>query len=201
MARLTKENVELAREVIERYPRPRSALIPLLHLAQGQDGWVTDEAMEHVAELLDLAPAEVFGTCSFYEMFKRQPVGRYLVNVCTNLPCMFNGGYEVLHHLEQRLGVKRGGTTHDAVFTLQEVECVAACPEAPCVQVNYRSFNQGTPRFDDSVAERLDRLIDDLRGGRLDDTVPPHGVTTRVRQQASPNWAGNNADGLPTVIG
>ena len=201
MARLTRENVELAREIIQRYPRPRSALIPLLHLAQSQDGWVTDDAMEHVAELLDLTPAEVFGTCSFYEMFKREPVGKYLVNVCTNLPCMLNGGYEVLRHLEQRLGVQRGGTTADDVFTLEEVECVAACPEAPCVQVNYRSFNQATPAFGEQTAAALDRLIDDLRAGRHDDAVPPHGVTTRVRQAPSPNWAGNNADGLPTVIG
>lgn len=201
MPRLSRENVELAREIIERYPRPRSALIPLLHLAQSQDGWVTEDAMEHIAELLGLTPAEVFGTCSFYEMFKREPVGKYLVNVCTNLPCMLNGGYEVLAHLEERLGLKPGGTTADGVFTLEEVECVAACPEAPCVQVNYRSFNQMAPVFDGEMAGRLDKLLDGLRAGRHDDDVPPHGVTTRIRQEHHANWAGNNADGLPTVIG
>lgn len=201
MPRLTKENVELARQIIDRYPRARSALIPLLHLAQSQDGWVTEEAMEHVAELVDVTPAEVFGTCSFYEMFKREPVGTYLVNVCTNLPCMLNGAYELLHHLEERLGMPAGRTTSDGVITLQEVECVAACPEAPCVQVNYRSFNQNRPAFDRESAAQLDQLVDDLRAGRLTDVVPAHGVTTRVRQDPSPNWAGNNADGLPTVIG
>lgn len=201
MARLSKENVELAREITERYPRSRSALIPLLHVAQSQDGYVTEDAMAHIAELLGLTAAEVYGTCSFYEMFKREPVGRYLVNVCTNLPCMLNGAYELLEYLEHRLGVKPGGTTSDGVFTLEEVECVAACPEAPCVQVNYRSFNQQAPTFDDNVASRLNKLIDDLRAGRHDDDVPPHGVTTRIRQERHANWAGNNAEGLPTVIG
>src|SRR5512134_2022678 len=98
MPRLSDDNVTLARQIIARYPRPRSALIPLLHVAQGQDGWVSPEAMEHIAELLDLTPAEVLGTCSFYEMFKREPVGEYLVGVCTNISCMILGAYELLEH-------------------------------------------------------------------------------------------------------
>jgi NADH-quinone oxidoreductase subunit E len=89
-----------APEIIARYPRPKSALIPLLHLAQEQDGYVADDAMEHIAELIGVTPAEVLGTCSFYEMFKREPVGEYLVNVCTNIACMLVGGEELLHHLE-----------------------------------------------------------------------------------------------------
>ena len=92
MARLSPENEVLARQIIDRYPRSRSALIPLLHVAQEQDGWVTDDAMAHIGELLGLTPAEVLGTCSFYEMFKREPVGTYLVNVCTNISCQLLGG-------------------------------------------------------------------------------------------------------------
>jgi NADH-quinone oxidoreductase E subunit len=194
MARLSKENEALAREIIERYPRSRSALIPLLHVAQAQDGWITDDAMVHIAELLDLSPAEVWGTCSFYEMFKRHPTGTYLVNVCTNLPCMLRGGYQLLEHFEDVLNVQSGGTTPDAVFTLEEVECLAACPEAPAVQVNYRYFN-GLDR------DSAEQLLDDLRAGRLADEVPPHGTTTRVRQQRSANWAGNNGEGLDEVSG
>jgi NADH-quinone oxidoreductase subunit E len=113
MARFTAENTILAREIIARYPRAKSALIPLLHLAQEQDGHVADDAMEHIAELLGITPAEVLGTCSFYEMFKREPVGEYLVNVCTNIACMLLGGEELLHHLEDRLGVTSGSTTAD----------------------------------------------------------------------------------------
>src|ERR687896_1464446 len=108
MARFSPENATLAQEIIDRYPVARSAMIPLLHLAQEQDGHVSDEAMEHIAELLDVQPAEVLGTCSFYEMFKREPVGEYLVNVCTNISCLLVGGEELLEHLEERLGVKPG---------------------------------------------------------------------------------------------
>ena len=163
MARLTDANVEIAREIIGRYPLPKSALIPLLHLAQEQDGWVTDDAMEHIAELVGVTPAEVLGTCSFYEMFKREPVGKYLVNVCTNISCQLLGGEELLDHAEETLGVKAGGTTDDGLFTLEDVECIAACTEAPCLQVNYRYRHRITH-------DEFDRLVADLRAGRLDAT-------------------------------
>ncbi len=176
MSRLTPANLEIARGIIGRYPRAKSALIPLLHLAQEQDGYVSGEAMEHLAELVDVTPAEVLGTCSFYEMFKRDPVGRYVVNICTNVACQVLGGEELLEHAEETLGIKAGNTTEDGLFTIEDVECIAACTEAPCLQVNYRYRNQVT--FDD-----FDRMVDDLRSGRLDDEVPPHGTLARVRQE------------------
>src|SRR3954467_774916 len=145
MPRLSPQNVQRAREVIARYPQQRSALIPLLHLAQEQDGYLAEDAMTHLAELLDVTPAEVLGTASFYEMFKREPVGRYLVGVCTNISCLLNGAYELLEHAETRLGVRDGGTTDDGVFTLESMECLAACGGAPCLQVNYRYFEKVTP--------------------------------------------------------
>ncbi|MFZ9192729.1 MAG: NAD(P)H-dependent oxidoreductase subunit E, partial [Ilumatobacteraceae bacterium] len=111
MARLTKENVELAHEIISRYPRPKSALIPLLHLAQEQDGHLTDDAMTHIGELVGVTPAEVLGTASFYEMFKMEPVGRYMINICTNISCQLLGGEELLAHAEQKLGIRPGQTT------------------------------------------------------------------------------------------
>lgn len=175
MARFSEANLKTATEILSRYPRPKSALIPLLHLAQEQDGYVTEEAMEHIAELIGITPAEVLGTCSFYEMFKREPVGTYLVNVCTNISCMLLGGEELLHHLEERLGIKAGGTTPDGMFTLEDVECIAACTEAPCLQVNYRYHYKVTP-------EQADALIDDLRAGRRAHEIPRHGTLARVRQ-------------------
>jgi NADH-quinone oxidoreductase subunit E len=176
MARLTPDNTRLAHEIIDRYPVRKSALIPLLHLAQEQDGWVADDAMEHLAELVGVTPAEVLGTCSFYEMFKRKPVGRYQINICTNISCQLLGGEELLEHAEESLGIKSGGTTPDGVFSLEDVECIAACTEAPCLQVNYRYADRVT--HDD-----FDRPVDDLRAGRRDDDVPVHGVLARIRQR------------------
>jgi NADH-quinone oxidoreductase subunit E len=183
MARFTSENTAVAEEVIARYPVAKSALIPLLHLAQEQDGHVTDEAMIHIAELIGVTPAEVLGTASFYEMFKREPVGDYLVNVCTNISCMLLGGEELLHHLERRLGIKAGSTTPDGKFTLEDVECIAACTEAPCLQVNYRYFHRITH-------EQADDLIEDLRAGKRAHEIPRHGTLSRVRQQLPETRAG-----------
>ena len=176
MARLSAENTITAKEIIARYPRPKSALIPLLHLAQEQDGYVAADAMAHIAELIGVTPAEVLGTCSFYEMFKREPVGEYLVNVCTNISCMLLGGEELLHHLEDRLGIKSGSTTPDGTFTIEDVECIAACTEAPCLQVNYRYRYRVTP-------DDFDALIAELAEGRHAEEIPDHGTVARVRQR------------------
>lgn len=181
--RLTAENTALAQEIIGRYPRPKSALMPLLHLAQEQEGYVTEEAMIHIAELVGCTPAEVLGTASFYEMFKREPVGEYLINVCTNISCMLVGGEELLDHLERRLGIRSGSTTTDGKFTLEDVECIAACTEAPCLQVNYRYFHRISH-------DEADQLLDDLRAGRLTSEIPRHGTLSRVRQQLGDNRAG-----------
>ncbi|NBO80845.1 MAG: NAD(P)H-dependent oxidoreductase subunit E [Actinobacteria bacterium] len=131
MSRLNDARLETAHEIIGRFPRKKSALIPLLHLAQEQDGYVAQDAMVHIAELLDLAPAEVYGTASFYEMFKFHPVGKYCINICTNISCQLVGAWNLLHHAEERLGIKAGSTTDDGMFTIEDVECIAACTEAP----------------------------------------------------------------------
>jgi NADH-quinone oxidoreductase subunit E len=188
MARLNDANVVIAREIISRFPRPKSALIPLLHLAQEQDGHVTTDAMAHVAELVGVTPAEVFGTASFYEMFKFEPVGRYCVTVCTNISCQLLGAWELLEHAEERLGIRAGSTSADGMFTLEDVECIAACTEAPAIQVNYRYRYKVTP-------DDLDRLVDDLTAGRLTEEFPPHGTLSRVRQKvAADRWTGRGAE-------
>ena len=175
MARLSDENVRIAKEIIGRYPRARSATIPLLHLAQQQDGYVTNEAMAHIGELVGATSAEVYGTASFYEMFKFEPVGKYLINICGTLSCALMGAEDLMHHAEHKLGVKLGGTTDNGMFTLERAECQAACTEAPCLQVNYRY------RFRVTNAD-FDALVDDLAAGRLTDEIPPHGTVARVRQ-------------------
>ena len=173
MARFTETNLVTAKEILSRYPVKKSALLPLLHLAQEQDGYVTDDAMRHIAELTNTTPAEVKGTGSFYEMFKFHPVGKYMINVCTNLSCQLLGGEELLEHAEITLGVKAGGTTADGMFTLEDVECIAACTEAPCLQVNYRYKLRISH-------EEFDQLIGELREGNCD--IPSHGTLGQVRQ-------------------
>lgn len=175
MSRLSDANVQLAKEIIGRYPKARSATIPLLHLAQEQDGHITDDAIKHIAELVGATAAEVLGTCTFYEMFKMEPVGKYLVNICGTMSCALMGGDDLLHHAEGTLGVRVGGTTADGMFTLERAECQAACTEAPTLQVNYRYRYRVTP-------ESFDQLIDDLRAGKFAEEIPPHGTLARVRQ-------------------
>jgi len=175
MARLNEDNVRLAREIIGRYPKPRSATIPLLHLAQEQDGYITNEAMAHIGELVGATSAEVYGTASFYEMFKFEPVGKYLINICGTLSCALMGAEELMHHAEERLGIHMGGTTPDGMFTLERAECQAACTEAPCLQVNYRYRFRVTP-------QNFDDLVNQLSSGQLTDEIPQHGTLAVTRQ-------------------
>jgi NADH-quinone oxidoreductase subunit E len=175
MARLTAENTQRALDLIALYPQARSALIPMLHVAQEQDGYLTDDAMTQIGELIGLTGAEVRGTASFYDMLFLEPVGRYLLSVCTNIACLLNGGVELLEHVEQTLGVRAGGTTNDGTFTVEEVECIALCGNAPCLTANWRFFGDVTPA-------RFDTLVEDLRMGRLAEDVPPHGTLCRVRR-------------------
>ncbi len=175
MPRLTPENTQRARDLIALYPRARSALIPILHVAQEQDGYLTPRRWSTWPSCSTSTAAEVRGTATFYDMLFTEPVGRYLVSVCTNIACMLCGAYELLEHAEEHLGVPAGGTTEDRMITLEEVECIALCGNAPCLTVNWRFFG-------DVTNDRFDQLISDLREGRLGETVPPHGTLCRVRR-------------------
>jgi NADH-quinone oxidoreductase subunit E len=173
---LSEDIVNRARQLVGLYPHPRSALIPICHLAQEQDGWLCPEAIDDIAELVGLTPAEVLGTASFYEMLHTEPVGTYVVTVCTNIACMLRGAYELLDHIEGTLGIRSGATTADGMFTLEETECIADCGRAPCLAVNHRFVGDVTP-------QSFDTLVDGLRAGTLADDIPPHGTLVRVRRQ------------------
>jgi NADH-quinone oxidoreductase subunit E len=135
-----------AEEIIARYPRSRSALMPLLHAVQERDGYVTEEGMVEVARHLGLSSAEVFGVCSFYSMYKREPGGRLLVSVCTSVSCLVNGGPELLEHLRARYA-------DDPEVTVEEVECLAASDGAPVMQVNYEFHERMTPADAERIVE------------------------------------------------
>jgi NADH-quinone oxidoreductase subunit E len=175
MSHLSADMLSRAKALVALYPNPRSALIPLCHLAQEQDGWLRPEAMSEIAALVGVTAAEVQGTATFYDMLHTEPVGTYVVSVCTNIACLLGGAAELLEHAESSLGIRAGGTTPDGVFTLEESECLADCDRTPCVQVNHRYVGGQT-------AESFDQLVTDLRAGALSDTIPNHGTLVRVRR-------------------
>lgn len=147
-----------AKEVISRYPDSRSALLPLLHLVQSEEGHVTRTGMAFCAEALGLTTAEVTAVATFYTMYRRRPSGDYQVGVCTNTLCAVMGGDAIFESLQEHLGVGNEGTTEDGKVTLEHIECNAACDFAPVVMVNWEFFDNQTP-------ETAKRLVDDLRAG------------------------------------
>jgi len=148
----TEVNRTRAREIVARYPRPKSAILPLAHLAQDQHGWLSNDAMDEIAELTGVSAADVQGTCSFYTMLKRRPCGKLVVSVCTNVTCLVTGGPEILEQLETRYAL-------DEDVTVEEVECIAACGGAPSMQVNYEFHEQLPPATAES-------LVEDYRSGK-----------------------------------
>ena len=151
MTFFTDANRTRAKEIVARYPRPKSAILPLAHLAQDQNAWLSPEAINEIAELTGVTSAEVQGTCSFYTMFKRRPCGRLVVSVCTNVTCLVTGGPEILESLESRYAL-------DDDVTVEEVECLAACGGAPSMQVNYDFHEKLT-------AEMAETLVEEYRSG------------------------------------
>jgi len=139
-------NLHRAREIVARYPRAKSAILPLAHLAQDQHGWLPPDAIEQIAELTGCTTADVLGTCSFYTMFKRRPCGKLVVSVCTNVTCLVVGGPEVLEHLEARYSTEPD-------VTIEEVECLAACGGAPALQVNYEFHERVSPASSEEIVE------------------------------------------------
>ena len=146
------------RSIAARYPQARSALLPMLHLVQSVEGRVTPAGIEACASILDISTAEVSGVATFYTMYKRRPMGKYHVGVCTTALCAIMGGDEVFATLQDHLEIGNDETTEDGVVTLEHLECNAACDMAPVLMVNWEFFDNTTP-------ERAIEIVDDLRAG------------------------------------
>jgi NADH-quinone oxidoreductase subunit E len=159
---LTDKTRAEAREIIARYPKPRSALLPMLHLVQSEDGYVTPEGIALCAEELGLTKAEVSAVATFYTMYRRRPAGEYHVGVCTNTLCAVLGGDAIMESLSEHLGIGHNETTEDGRISLEHLECNAACDYAPVVMVNWEFYDDQTPS---SARE----LVDACREG----TPPP----------------------------
>jgi NADH-quinone oxidoreductase E subunit len=154
---LSQKAIEEIETLKARYPSSRSALMPALYVAQDENGgYLSKEALRDVADVMGLTPADVESVASFYSMYNKRPVGKYMIEVCTNISCSLLGSQELAQHIEERLGVPIGENTPDGLFTVKRVECMAACGGAPAIQVNGLYHENMTP-------ERFDELIEQLR--------------------------------------
>jgi NADH-quinone oxidoreductase subunit E len=142
-------------ELVRRYPRKDAALLPVLHIVQRENGWIPAEAEAWVAATVGVPLLRVREVLSFYTLFRRAPVGRYVIQVCRNLSCFLAGSEEIIRHLEARLGVGDGGTTPDGRFTLSLVECLGNCDHAPCLMVNDDDYGPVTKEMVDGILKRL----------------------------------------------
>ncbi|MFI5624740.1 NADH-quinone oxidoreductase subunit NuoE [Nocardioides sp. NPDC051685] len=183
---LAPETFDELREIAARYPQARSGLLPMLHLVQSVEGRVTPEGIQACASVLGLTPAEVSGVATFYTMYKRHPVGRHHVGVCTNTLCAVMGGDEIFACLREKLEVGNDETTADGSITLEHIECNAACDYAPVVMVNWEFFDNQTP-------ESASKLVEDLREGR--EVVASRGARITTWREAERVLAGFE-DGL-----
>ena len=170
-----------AEAIIARYPQPRSALLPLLHLVQAEDSYITPAGIEFCAEQLGMTSAEIAAVATFYSMYRRRPTGEYHVGVCTNTLCAIMGGDVILTALSEHLGIRHGETTPDGKVTLEHIECNAACDYAPVVMVNWQFFDNQTPRSACALA-------DGLRSG--EQLTPTRGAPLCTFRQAARILAG-----------
>ena len=157
--KFSEEKYQKAQEIIARYPegKQKSALIPLLHIAQDEfGGWLDVPVMDYVASLLFISPIEVYEVATFYTMFNMKPVGKYLLEVCQTGPCMLRGSDEIIQHIKDKLGINAGETTADGLFTLKPAECLGACGYAPMMQL-------GKFYKENLTKEKVDILLDELR--------------------------------------
>lgn len=148
-------NEKKFQNLLKRYPKKEALSLPCLWMVQYQEGWISLEAMEFIAQKLDLSPMDIYSIASFYTMFNLQPIGKYHIQLCKTLSCMLCGSEELLKHLEKRLGIKSGESTKDKLFTITEVECLGNCAGAACMSLNDDYYSNLTPEILDEILDRL----------------------------------------------
>ncbi len=156
--RFSDEQLQKVQEIISRYPegKQKSALLPILHMAQEEFGWLAVEVMDYVASLLSIRPIEVYEVATFYTMYNVRPVGKIVMEFCHTGPCALRGAERIQKHIENRLNIKAGETTEDGVFTLKTVECLASCGTGPMMQM-------GDYYYEDLTEEKVDKLLEEWR--------------------------------------
>jgi NADH-quinone oxidoreductase E subunit len=156
MVTFSDENLTKVEELKQRYPTTKAMTLPVLWLAQQQFGWISGEVLTYVASLLDLPVSHLYGVLTFYTMYNAKPVGKYHLQVCTNVSCMLKGSDRIKDHLLSTLNIGMGETTPDQRFTISEVECLGSCGTAPMLQANDKYW-------EDLTTEKVDRLLEELR--------------------------------------
>jgi NADH-quinone oxidoreductase E subunit len=153
---LTEENLKKVEEIRKRYPVAQAALLPVLWIAQEQEGWISEEMMRYVGKLLDLPFGHVLGVVTFYSMYNSRKLGKYHIEVCTNVSCMLRGSDKILETIEHRCGVKPGQTSADGKWTVSEVECMGACGGAPMLSI-------GEEYYEDLTPEKTEKILSSLK--------------------------------------
>lgn len=190
---ITEATLEEMRQIAARYPQPRSALLPMLHLIQSVDGRVSPAGVEACAEILGITAAQVSGVATFYTMYRRRPTGKHHVGVCTTALCAVMGGDILLEKVSDKLGIKEGETTPDGMFSLERLECNAACDFAPVMMVNWEFMDNMTP-------DLANKLLDDLAHGRpVRSTRGPELTSWRDTERVLAGFPDGKADEGPTA--
>jgi NADH-quinone oxidoreductase E subunit len=144
-------------EIKSRYPDSKSALLPVLWMVQEKEGWISNDSMKYIGDLLNVSYEHILGVVTFYTMFNKKQVGKYHLQICTNVSCMLRGGYELFNYASEKLGIKNKETTEDGIFTIEEVECLGSCATAPMLQVNNKDYYQNLTK------EKVEELIEHFR--------------------------------------
>lgn len=153
----SEQNLAKIDGVLKKYPVKKAAVMPVLYIAQEQNGYISGEAIEAIAKLLEITPQEVLGVVTFYTMYHKKPAGKYHLQVCTNVSCMLRGGYNIYEAVKEKLGIDNGGLTEDKKFSLEEVECMGSCGTAPMIAVNEDFYENITKEAALELIETLKR--------------------------------------------
>ncbi len=157
MALFNEEELKKVEEIKSRYPSAQAALLPVLWMVQEKEGWISEDSMKYVGNLLSVNYEHILGVVTFYTMFNKKPRGKYHLQICTNVSCMLRGGYDLFNMASQKLGIKNNETTPDNMFTIEEVECLGSCGTAPMIQVNNKEY------YENLTVESFEKLIDDFK--------------------------------------
>lgn len=157
MSIFNEEDLKKVEEIKSRYPQSQAALLPVLWMVQEKEGWISEDSMKYVGDLLNIPYEHIYGVITFYTMFNDKPRGKYHLQICTNVSCMLRGGYELFKYASEKLKIKNNETTEDGMFTIEEVECLGSCGTAPMMQVNNKEY------YENLSVEKFEKIIENFK--------------------------------------